>query len=98
MYAIRSYYVLIAGVSINYWLVILLGLIAGNTIAFATEYYTSYTDKPTQTIAEACQTGAATTIIHGFAVGMMSTVITSYSIHYTKLYDNTLISVTNEVS
>ncbi|MGY6276544.1 sodium-translocating pyrophosphatase [Methylomonas sp. MgM2] len=64
----------IAGVSINYWLVILLGLMAGNAIAFATEYYTSYTEKPTQTIAEACQTGAATTIIHGFAVGMMSTV------------------------
>lgn len=66
--------VFLSGVSFNYWLVILLGLAAGNAIAYATEYYTSYTEKPTQTIAEACQTGAATTIIHGFAVGMMSTV------------------------
>jgi len=66
--------VLLAGVSINYWLVILVGLIAGNAIAYATEYYTSYTEKPTQGIAYATQTGAATTIIQGLAVGMMSTV------------------------
>lgn len=66
--------VLIAGVSFNYWLVILVGLVAGNAIAYATEYYTSYTEKPTQAIAHATQTGAATTIIQGLAVGMMSTV------------------------
>jgi K(+)-stimulated pyrophosphate-energized sodium pump len=67
--------VLIAGVSLNYWLVILVGLVAGNGIAYATEYFTSYTDKPTLSIADATQTGAATTIIQGIAVGMMSTVI-----------------------
>jgi K(+)-stimulated pyrophosphate-energized sodium pump len=66
--------VLLAGVSFNYWLVILAGLVAGNAIAYATEYYTSYTEKPTQGISHACQTGPATTIIHGMAVGMMSTV------------------------
>ena len=66
--------VLLAGVSFNYWLAIVVGLVAGNGIAYATEYYTSYTEKPTQGIAQAAQTGAATLIIQGLAVGMMSTV------------------------
>lgn len=66
--------VVLTGMHFNYWLVILVGLVAGNGIAYATEYYTSYTEKPTQGIAEAAQTGAATTIIQGLAVGMLSTV------------------------
>jgi K(+)-stimulated pyrophosphate-energized sodium pump len=61
-------------IAMNYWYVILVGLLAGNAIAYVTEYYTSYTEKPTQSIAAACETGAATTIIQGLAVGMMSTV------------------------
>jgi len=66
--------VLLSGVHFNYWLVILVGLVAGNAIAYATEYYTSYTEKPTQGIANAAETGPATTIIEGLAVGMLSTV------------------------
>lgn len=66
--------VVISGVHLNYWLVILVGLVAGNAIAYVTEYYTSYTEKPTKSIAKACETGAATTIIMGLSVGMMSTV------------------------
>jgi K(+)-stimulated pyrophosphate-energized sodium pump len=67
--------VLLSGLHFNYWLVIVVGLVAGNAIAYATEYYTSYTEKPTLAIAKATQTGAATTIIQGFAVGMMSTAL-----------------------
>ena len=67
--------VLLAGVSFNYWLVILVGLVAGNGIAYVTEYFTSYTEKPVQSIAKSCETGPATTIIQGTAVGMMSTAI-----------------------
>ena len=72
--ALTLFTVLLSGVHFNYWLVIVVGLVAGNAIAYATEYFTSYTEKPTQAIANATQTGAATTIIQGLAVGMMSTV------------------------
>ena len=50
------------------------GLVAGFLIGQITEYYTSYERKPTISIANACETGAATNIITGFAKGMESTV------------------------
>ena len=55
------------------WGSIVSGLLAGLIIAFATEYYTSYEHKPTQSIAEQAETGPATVIIAGTAVGMIST-------------------------
>ena len=57
------------------FLAIVAGLVAGNVIGFATEYYTSYEYSPTKRIAEASQTGAGTTIIVGFATGMLSTLV-----------------------
>ena len=57
------------------FLAIISGLVAGNVIGFATEYYTSYEYSPTKRIAEAAQTGAGTTIIVGIATGMLSTLI-----------------------
>ncbi len=55
------------------WGSILSGLIAGNVIAYATEYYTSYEHPPTRRIAEQALTGPATVIISGIAEGMKST-------------------------
>jgi len=52
---------------------IIAGLVAGNVIAYATEYYTSYEHRPTQRIAEQALTGPATVIISGIAEGMKST-------------------------
>jgi len=50
------------------------GLIVGIAIGKITEYYTSGDYKPVKKIAEQSQTGAATTIISGLGVGMMSTM------------------------
>ena len=52
---------------------ILAGLIAGCAIGYFTEYFTSDTYKPTQTLADSTETGAATTIIGGLSLGMNST-------------------------
>ena len=49
------------------------GLLAGVLIGQCTEYYTSDAFKPTQGIASQARLGAATTIIDGIAVGMLST-------------------------
>ena len=51
------------------------GLVAGFFIGLVTEYYTSYDHKPTQSIVKAAETGAATDIIAGIAVGMESTFV-----------------------
>jgi K(+)-stimulated pyrophosphate-energized sodium pump len=51
------------------------GLIGGFLIGQITEYYTSYERKPTLAIAKSCETGAATSIITGFAKGMESTLL-----------------------
>ena len=57
------------------WGSIISGLSAGLIIAVATEYYTSYEHKPTKLVAEQSETGPATVIISGIALGMLSTWI-----------------------
>lgn len=51
------------------------GLIVGLLIGFVTECYTSDKHKSVKKIADQSQTGAATNIITGLSVGMMSTAI-----------------------
>lgn len=54
---------------------ILIGLIVGTLIGQVTEVYTSSEYKHVQKIAQQSETGAATTIIAGLAVGMQSTAV-----------------------
>ncbi len=53
----------------------IIGLAAGTIIGIVTEYYTGTDYKPVHQIAKQSVTGAATTIISGISVGMMSTAI-----------------------
>ncbi len=54
---------------------VLAGLLAGVLIGYFTEYYTSDSYKPTQKLSESSETGSATIIIDGIALGMKSTAI-----------------------
>ncbi len=60
--------------SMNYAWAIIAGLVVGILIGSITEYYTSEKFGSVKKIAEQSETGPATTIISGLAVGMNSTV------------------------
>lgn len=77
--------VLVVGVSLvlskvlfgnfNGAIAVISGLIVGVLIGWITEYYTSSDYNPVKKIGEQSETGPATTIISGIAVGMQSTAI-----------------------
>ena len=56
------------------FIAILCGLIGGTAIGYFTEYFTSDNYKPTKKLAAASETGAATIIIGGISLGLMSTI------------------------
>lgn len=53
---------------------VLSGLVAGVLIGAITEYFTSDSYRPTRNLAASSETGAATVIISGLSLGMLSTV------------------------
>ena len=73
-------YILINDLNFNYFWVILTGLVVGQVIGTATEYFTSYEFAPVKWIAQQSQTGHPSTIIAGVAIGLYSTVIPTIAI------------------
>ncbi|MFQ3575798.1 MAG: sodium-translocating pyrophosphatase [Cytophagales bacterium] len=61
--------------SINIFYSILIGLGVGTLVSLVIEYYTGKNSTPVLFIARQSQTGAATNIIAGLSVGMLSTAI-----------------------
>jgi K(+)-stimulated pyrophosphate-energized sodium pump len=74
LFIIVSYFVIQAsGVSPKVWGAVLAGAIGGIIIGLVTEYYTA--SKPIKHIAKSGETGPATVMITGLAVGMQSVTI-----------------------
>ena len=65
--------VLALGVDINVWFAVVAGAVGGVAIGLITEYYTA--GPPVTRIAASGETGPATVMITGLAVGMQSVVL-----------------------
>ncbi len=74
LFIIASYFMVgYLGVSTAIWWALVFGSVGGVIIGLVTEYYTS--SKPVIRIAKAGETGSATVMITGLAVGMQSVVV-----------------------
>ncbi len=67
--------VLVLDIDFKLFWAVVTGLVAGQVIGTATEYYTAYEFSPTKRLAEQAETGAGTLIIGGLGLGMFSTAI-----------------------
>ena len=63
------------GLDFNLFWAVLVGLVAGQVIGTATEYYTAYEFAPTRKLAAQAVSGTGPVIIGGLALGMLSTAV-----------------------
>jgi len=74
LFIASSYFVITyIGLSANVWGAVVVGALGGIVIGLVTEYYTA--GKPIRDLAKAGETGAATVMISGLALGMQSVVV-----------------------
>lgn len=74
VFIVASYFLIAeAGISTGIWWAVVSGAVGGMIIGLVTEYYTS--SKPVRKIAQSGETGSATVMITGLAVGMESVAI-----------------------
>jgi K(+)-stimulated pyrophosphate-energized sodium pump len=64
----------VLGITYRVWGCIMIGLVGGIGIGYSTEYATSFAYDPVKQIARAGNTGPATVVLEGLAVGMWSAV------------------------
>ena len=78
-FAVLAFFLIRAvGIETGVWFAALAGAVGGVIIGLATEYFTA--GKPVRDIARSGETGAATVVIKGLAIGMQSVVIPVLSI------------------
>jgi len=74
IFIVTAYFLIqYSGVSSPVWVAVIAGAAGGIIIGVVTEYYTG--GKPVRDIAKSGETGAATVMISGLAVGMISVVV-----------------------
>jgi K(+)-stimulated pyrophosphate-energized sodium pump len=79
LFIIATWFVLGAmGISNGVWIAVLAGAVGGMIIGLVTEYYTG--GQPVRDIAKSGETGPATVMISGLAIGMQSVVVPVLSI------------------
>ena len=74
LFIVTGYLLILSmGMSSGIWVAVLSGAVGGIIIGLVTEYYTA--GKPVERIAKAGETGAATVMISGLALGMQSVAV-----------------------
>ncbi|MEM1544998.1 MAG: sodium-translocating pyrophosphatase [Candidatus Methanomethylicia archaeon] len=81
--AIFSYFIciqMLGSEGIGIFMAVLAGLVVGMIVGITSDYFTNRDRKPVKMVAEASQAGPALTILTGFSIGFLSTVIPMVSI------------------